>query len=174
MTARWFTFFVWAAAAASAMFWGLKVLVKPPPGPPLVQVATGQGAPRGDLTRLLGVDAAPAGPGGSQEPPPDGRFSLIGVVSPRATQAAVEGVALISVDGKPAKAFRIGAVVDGEPLVALVAREQEAVGGLGGRGRDQLRDRVRELLQAVFAHDVQAAVARVRQEVGAEQLRCQN
>ena len=67
-----------------------------------------------------------------------------------------------------------GAVVDGEPLVALVAREQEAVGGLGGRGRDQLRDRVRELLQAVFAHDVQAAVARVRQEVGAEQLRCQN
>lgn len=128
MTARWFTFLVWAAAAASGMFWGLKVLVKPPPVPPQVQVVTGQGAPRGDLTRLLGVDAAPAEPGGSQEPPADGRFSLIGVVSPRAKQAAGEGVALISVDGKPAKAFRIGAVVDGDTVLQSVDARGAALG----------------------------------------------
>ena len=52
------------------------------------------------------------------------------------------------------------AVVDGQPLVLLVAREQVAVGGLGGRGRHQLGYRVRILLEAVAAirEYVQAAV----------------
>jgi general secretion pathway protein C len=51
------------------------------------------------------------------EPVPDARFTLLGVVSPRSPQAAREGLALIAVEGKPPRAYRVGAVVDGGPHV---------------------------------------------------------
>lgn len=65
------------------------------------------------------------------------------------------------------------AIVDGQPLVLLVARVQVAIRRLGRWGAHQLGDRIRELLEATAAavlavraaEYVQAAVARVRQEV---------
>jgi general secretion pathway protein C len=48
------------------------------------------------------------------------RFKLIGVVAPRAERAAAEGLALIAIDGKPPKAYRVGAAVDGELVLQRV------------------------------------------------------
>ena len=132
MLARWVTFFVWAAVAATALFWGLRLVVKPAPAPAHLQVADGTAALRGDLTRLLGVDAPVAMADAAPEPAADARFNLVGVVSPRASLsaplAAREGLALIAVDGKPPRAYRVGAVVDGQTVLQSVQPRGAALG----------------------------------------------
>jgi general secretion pathway protein C len=120
MSARWWTLVVWALAAASAAFWGLRLFVAAPPVPPNARTAEVTPAVRGDLTRLFGVDAPPPVAEAAPEPAADARFQLIGVVSPRAARAAGEGLALIAVDGKPARAYRVGAVVDGTQVLKSV------------------------------------------------------
>jgi general secretion pathway protein C len=126
-------FAVWGAAAASALFWGLRLFVSPLPVPPRTPVAAQAPAARGDLTRLLGVDApAPVVAAANNEPAPDARFQLVGVLSPRSKQAASEGLALIAVDGKPAKAFRVGAVVDGQTVLQSVGARGAQLGPRGG------------------------------------------
>jgi general secretion pathway protein C len=133
MKTRWWTFAVWAVAAGSALFWALKLFVAPLPVPPRTPVAAQTPAARGDLTRLLGVDApAPVMATVNTEPPPDARFQLVGVLSPRSKQAASEGLALIAVDGKPAKAFRVGAVIDGQTVLQSVGARGAQLGPRGG------------------------------------------
>jgi general secretion pathway protein C len=131
MSARWWTLAVWALAAASALAWGLKLFVRPAAVPAHTQVAVPAPQAQGDLSRLLGVEAvvevaAPA------EPPPDARFQLIGVVSPRQAQAAREGLALIAVDGKPPRAYRVGALVDGQNVLQSVGARGATLGPRGG------------------------------------------
>ena len=58
------------------------------------------------------------------------RFTLIGVLSGRSSGG---GAALIAVDGKPAKPFRVGAAVDeGLVLQALGPRQAQLGGQMGG------------------------------------------
>ena len=130
MSARWSSLVVWALAAAGALFWGLKLFVPAPPLPPRTQVAAGAAAPHGDLTRLLGADPPPAAV--AAEPAPDARFQLVGVVSPRPNQAPREGLALIAVDGRPAKVFRVGAVVDGQNVLQAVGLRNATLGPRDG------------------------------------------
>jgi general secretion pathway protein C len=119
MSARWWTLGVWALAAASAAYWGLRLFSTAAPVPAHARPAEAHAATRGDLSRLFGVDA-PMPVAASTEPAPDARFQLIGVLSPRSPQAAREGVALIAVDGKPPRAFRVGSVVDGQNVLKTV------------------------------------------------------
>jgi general secretion pathway protein C len=134
MSTRWWTFAAWSLAAATALYWGLKLFVTPLPVPARTPVAAAAPVARGDLTRLLGVDAAPAvavaAP--TAEPAPDARFQLVGVVSPRSRQNAAEGLAVIAVDGKPARAFRVGAVVDGQTVLQSVGARGAQLGPRGG------------------------------------------
>ncbi|MDP1899167.1 MAG: hypothetical protein Q8K96_01765 [Rubrivivax sp.] len=132
MLARWSTFAVWALAAGSALFWGLKLFVSPPAAPAHAQVAGAGNAARGDLTRLLGAEAPP--PAAEPAAPADSRFQLIGVVTPRAAASAREGLALIAVDGKPPKAFRVGAVVEGQTVLKAVAARGATLGPREGAG----------------------------------------
>ncbi len=132
MWTRTVTFGVWAAVAASALFWGLKLWVQAPPAPPQTQLAQAGNMARGDLSRLLGVDAAPVLAGAAPEPTADERFNLIGVVSPRQPKAGREGLALISVDGKPPKAYRVGALVDGPHVLQSVSARGVSLGPAGG------------------------------------------
>ncbi len=133
MSARWWTVVVWAAAAASALYWGLKLFVRPLPVPPQVQIAAPSGGLRGDLSRLLGADLAPvAVPVAAAPVRADPRFQLVGVVAPRAAHAAREGVAVIVVDGKPPRAYRVGAIVDGEQVLQAVHPRGAALGPRGG------------------------------------------
>ncbi|RYX91695.1 MAG: hypothetical protein EOO28_24565, partial [Comamonadaceae bacterium] len=101
------TLCVWALAAASATYWGL--LLRAPAGGPVAAMVPSASAATVDparLARLLGaVDVtAAAAPVASAS----SRFSLIGVVAGRSGS----GAALIAVDGKPAKPYRVGAPVD--------------------------------------------------------------
>ncbi|MBI5719882.1 MAG: hypothetical protein HZC37_19590 [Burkholderiales bacterium] len=136
MSARWATFLVWALVAASAAAWGLKLFVTAPSAPPQVAVAGQSQLPRGDITRVLGADAPPVDPTAGESlagAPADARFQLVGVVAPRGSETARGGVALIAVDGKPARAYRVGALVDGENIVQAIRARGADLGPSGGK-----------------------------------------
>lgn len=128
MAARWLAFVIWAAVAAMAAAWGLRLFVPARPAPLHTVTADTAVSPRGDLTRLFGVEAPP--PPADAPPPPDARFKLVGVAAPRS--GAGEGYALIAVDGKPARAFRLGAVVDGMTVLQEVRARGATLGPRNG------------------------------------------
>jgi len=124
------TLAVWAAAGASVVFWGLR-LSAPAAGPaaPAVMAAAPPAPDAQALARLLG--AVPAAPGDPVAPVASlaSRFALVGVLSGRQSGG---GAALIAVDGKPAKPFRVGAAVDqGLVLQALGPRQAQLGAALG-------------------------------------------
>lgn len=132
MTARWLAFTVWAAVAASAVFWGLKFFVRAAPAPAHAGVTPPTVVLKGDLTRLLGADPPPKAAEEAPEVAESARFQLVGVVSPRGTAAPGQGVALIAIDGKPARAYKVGAVVDGTQVLQSVQARGAAIGPRGG------------------------------------------
>ncbi|MDP3083886.1 MAG: type II secretion system protein N, partial [Rubrivivax sp.] len=86
---------------------------------------------QGDWTRVLGADPVLA-VAAVAAPVADARFRLLGVVAPRSPRASGEGVALIAVDGKPPRAYRVGAVVDGEHVLQAVQARSASLGPRGG------------------------------------------
>lgn len=122
---------VWALAAASAVFWGLKLSAQPQPVPAHAAVVQASNELQGDLTRLLGTDPVVA-VAAAAAPVADTRLTLVGVVSPRGSNHQREGLALISVDGKPARTFRVGALVDGDRVLQAVSLRTASLGPQGG------------------------------------------
>lgn len=110
---------LWLLVAGCAVFWGFKLFVRAAPVPLQAAIAGSGPSLQGDLTRLLGTGAEP------QEEAPTvvaaaARFRLLGVVAPRSPRASGEGLALIAVDGKPAKAYRVGAAIEGDLVLQRV------------------------------------------------------
>ena len=114
------SFVVAALAAASASFWALKVSA----------VNTATSAPAAAMVGPVVIDALSVaralggGPGAAPVAAPSAslasRFSMVGVVADQHSA----GAALISVDGKPAKPYRVGdAVDDGLILQSVQARK---------------------------------------------------
>ena len=132
MWVRWWSFAVWALVAGSALFWGLRLFVKAPQAPAQTTVAEVGAGALGDLTRVFGPDAVAEAVAAEPEAVADARFQLIGVVSPRGSGASSQGLALIAVDGKPAKAYRVGSVVDGQTVLQSVQARGAALGPRGG------------------------------------------
>jgi len=114
------TFVLWALVAASAVYWGLKLTGGA--GAATAPAATRTAAPADPaaVARLLGSTPARA----SVAPVASlaSRFALVGVVASRGPN----GAALIAVDGKPAKPFRVGAAID-ESLVLQSVEGRRAV-----------------------------------------------
>ncbi|MEO5733587.1 MAG: hypothetical protein ABIN96_04225 [Rubrivivax sp.] len=123
---------VWALVAGALAFWGLRLFGSSQPAPSQTQLALPPGAVAGDLTRLLGTDPEPVAVAEAPQAAPDPRFQLVGVVSPRSARAAAEGLAVIVVDDKPARAYRIGAVIDGETVLQSVSPRGASLGPKGG------------------------------------------
>jgi general secretion pathway protein C len=134
MVSRVAAFVIWAAVAASIIFWGMRLWAKPIPAPAHAVVVSTASGFNGDLGRVLGVDApaAPVAVPTAPQATADPRYRLIGVVAPRSAAANGEGVALIATEGKPPKAYRVGAAVDGE-MVLLAVHSRGA--SLGPRGQ---------------------------------------
>ena len=134
MSARWSTLGVWALVMASAVYWALKLWVEPLPVPNNVAVAALDGSSRGEVGRVLGIGTPAAQPQAMQAPPPvvDTRLNLLGVLNPLPARAAKEGVALIAIDGQPAKAFRVGMPVDGDRVLQGVGPRSATLGPRGG------------------------------------------
>jgi general secretion pathway protein C len=133
MKVRLLAFVIWAAVAASAVFWLLRLWSSSPTAPAhTVAVATNTPA-RGDLTRVFGAPPAAAGPTTAvpSEPALASRFKLLGVAAPKEGGDEV-GLALIAVDGKPPRGFKVGAVIDGNLVLQSVHARGAALGPNGG------------------------------------------
>lgn len=105
------TMAIWALAAWSAGVWVLKFVGAVPSAAPPATLATASPASEpGNVARVFGP--AIEKPGEVASAPavvdPSTRFALVGVVANRASI----GVALLSVDGKPARPYRVGSTID--------------------------------------------------------------
>ncbi|MEP6505580.1 MAG: hypothetical protein ABJD97_19750 [Betaproteobacteria bacterium] len=130
MSSRWTGFFVWALVAASAAFWAVKIFAATRPVPPGAQ-APQVVAANGPMERLFGavVVAATAAP---PQHPESERFQLVGVIASPDGGQSPGGVALVSIDGQPAKPWHIGATLDGNTTLLAVAKRTADFGPQGG------------------------------------------
>ena len=132
MTSRLLSLFIWLLVAASAAYWGLRLLVRPQPVPGQAVVAAGPAAAVGDLSRLLGQAPVQAAAQPAQVAA-ESRFRLVGVVAPRTGQAS--GLALISVDGKPPRTVGVGREVEPGLRLLSVSQRQADLGAGGSAPR---------------------------------------
>lgn len=108
-TLRLITALLWALAAASAVYWALRIggtgsaIVMPEPTTP---AASGDASARqAAIARFLGAtDSAATSAINTRA---NSRFSLIGVVA-----QGRGGAALIAADGQPARPYRVGSRID--------------------------------------------------------------
>lgn len=125
---------VWAAVAGSAVFWGTRLLASPAAVPAHASVAVPTAAAGADLSRLLGAEPAPppvAVAAAPVLPVEASRFQLLGVVAARQAERS-QGLALIAVDGKMPRAYRVGSVVDGALVLQAVQSRAVQLGPRGG------------------------------------------
>lgn len=101
------TLLLWALAGATAVYWGLKLSASPGGTAPAAAAPEPVVTDTQALARLLG--ASPVLAAAEAAPSAASRFMLIGVL---AGTASGGGAALIAVDGKPAKPYRVGANVE--------------------------------------------------------------
>ncbi len=97
------------------------------------------GAPVGaDLGRMLGNAAAVTADAPAPPPPAAGRFRLTGVVATTTSRSpgvkSGPGVALISVDNGPVRAYRVGDRLDSQLSLWSVALRSVSVGDPSGQG----------------------------------------
>ncbi|MCR5885492.1 hypothetical protein LRS03_22595 [Rhizobacter sp. J219] len=126
MMARLSAFVIWALVAAALVFWGMRLVVKAEPVPLNAAVVGESTSARGDLSRLFGAEpvaqvaAAPAA---------STRFRLLGVMAAKAApEGMTPGVALISIDGKPARAFIAGARIEDQLVLQNVSLRTASIG----------------------------------------------
>jgi general secretion pathway protein C len=123
---RFATFLVWLLAAASVVFWALQFVSGP--ASPLSAAVAAPAAAAMDaqaLAKGLGGGAAPVASnpteaGAAPSALQAARFVLTGVVVQKS--GASQGVALIAVDGKPPRPYRVGtSLTDGVVLHSVKA-----------------------------------------------------
>ncbi len=134
MASRFFALVVWAAVAASVAYWGLRWLSKPAAVPAYATPVTLDAAVRGDLQRLLAPPPeASSGPAAmpSEAQALAGRLKLMGVVAPR-DEGGPGGIALLLLDGKPARAVRVGMVIDGTYVLRTLSQRSAGIGPTDG------------------------------------------
>ena len=123
-TVRGATFALWALAAASAALWGLKLggdsAAVLAPLPPARAVMT---AEPGAVGRLLG--SAPSTATAAAQPTLASRFQIVGVV---AGERSGGGAAVISVDGRPARPYRVGTRIDEGLVLQSVHGRSASIG----------------------------------------------
>lgn len=135
MLARLSAFVIWALVAATAVFWGLRLMVRAPSAPSYAMAVGDAAAARGDLTSLLG--AAPMAAAAAAAPAPEAasRFRLLGIVAPKAvggSRNSAQGVALIAVDGKMPRAYQVGSRLDGDLVLQSVSLRTVSIGSPQG------------------------------------------
>ena len=134
MFARLSAFVIWSLVAAAVVFWALRFGVSSPQAPAFAVPIDRAAPPRGDLARLFG---APPVVAVAEEARPEApsRFRLLGVMAPRSSTAegtGAYGLALIAVDGKPPRAFAVGAKLDSDLVLQSVGLRTASLGSPQG------------------------------------------
>jgi general secretion pathway protein C len=113
---------VWAAVAGSAVYWVLSLSATPQPVPSHARVTDADAGLRGDLARLFGERDAGGTAGPVVAPPPaaSSRFKVLGVVG---SVRGGPGIALLSIDGKAPRAYRVGAALDADWVLQSVTQK---------------------------------------------------
>jgi general secretion pathway protein C len=125
-TARLTTFLLWTLVAASAAFWALQQFGSASnvdaEGSGSVSKPLAQPQPTEQVARALGAKTAAMPTAAGALAANQARFQLLGVLAVGAHNRT-SGAALLSVDGKPAKPYRVGAAIeDGLEVMSLAAR----------------------------------------------------
>lgn len=115
---------VWLLVAASVVHWSLRLGVQGDPLSSQTQTVGIAQAAQGDPARLFSRAEVAAAPAPS---PARDRFRVLGV----AAQAG-DGWALMSVDGKPPRAYRRGAAVDAQWQVLSITQRRIDIGPAQG------------------------------------------
>jgi general secretion pathway protein C len=120
------TLSLWGIAAGSAAFWSLQQVGTHAGSPPKVLDTTSSELslqpPTQQVALALGAKEANGATDEGTLAAAQARFQLVGVLA-QAAWGHKQGVALLSVDGKPAKPYRIGvAIEDGFEVTALTPR----------------------------------------------------
>jgi general secretion pathway protein C len=131
MSSRWTGFFIWALVAVCTAFWALKIFAATHPVPTNAREPSKPVAVAGPMVRLFGATAVPEETEAAPSPASD-RFQLVGVIAPRAGGTAREGIAIVSVDNQPAKAWHVGGVLEGDTTLLAVAKRSAEFGPRGG------------------------------------------
>lgn len=127
MSSRLSALVIWAAVAASLAYWGLRWLAQPIAVPANATPVSMDGGAKGDFRRLL-AGPATAAPQGID---PNALSALAGRIQLQGAFASVQGargVALLSVDGQPARAVRVGQMVDGDMVLQRVDASGAQIG----------------------------------------------
>lgn len=140
MSSRLIALLVWGLAAASVVFWAMRLVTTAAPVPDGTRLAMNGPLAGGDLSRLVGAPRVEAGPAVAAPPPAASRFKLTGIVSTSSRRhhegPAGPGVAIISIDGAPARAYRVGDVIDGQLALWSVALRSARIGDRSGAGSE--------------------------------------
>lgn len=140
MSARIAAFVLWAAVAAGLMYWLLRVGVAAPALPANAHPVSTAAVLRGDVARLFADPALPqTGAPAPVEPGLASRFKLVGVMAPKPGGRPVgQGIALIAVDGKPPRPYRVGRPLDDTLVLQSVAARSVTIGPRDGQPALQL------------------------------------
>ena len=130
--ARVLAIIVWIAVGASTVFWGLKLVLSAAAPPTLAAVAMPATTLRGDLTRLLGGGPPASTVEAALAVAERSRFQLIGVIATPYANSGSQGVALIVIDGQPARAYRVGAMLDSYRVLLAVQMRGALIGSRDG------------------------------------------
>ncbi|MDR0274260.1 MAG: general secretion pathway protein C [Burkholderiaceae bacterium] len=109
------TALVWALAGGGALYWGLRAGQPPAPSLPPAVGDAGLAVDAQAVAHALGVPRSAGQDASQPQSAIASRVRLSGVVTHGAG-----GAALLSVDGKPPKPYRVGATVDGGWIVQAV------------------------------------------------------
>lgn len=132
MASRIAALLIWAAVAASLAHWGLRWLAPPTGVPHNAASVTLETGVRGDIQRLLTGPVRTEGPQANPSAASAlaSRIKVLGVMAPAPGQSA--GVALLSIDGKPPRAIRVGGVIDGDMVLQDLSQRSARIGPQDG------------------------------------------
>ena len=130
MSSRLSALVIWAAVAASLAYWGLRWLAQPIAVPANALSVSMDSGSKGDFRRLLSGPAAasPQAIDAGAQSALAGRIQLQGAFA-SGDASGFSGVALLSVDGQPPRAVRVGQAL-GFNLETMLGMEPETLTSL--------------------------------------------
>ena len=132
MKTRWLAFTLCAVVAAGLFFGGMELFVFVARPPVDAGSATPTAPPPVDLIPSRGLDPPPSPVPAALLLAESSRFQLVGVIAPGDPNSGSQGVALISIDGKPAQAFRVGDMLSTDRVLQAIQSRSVLIGPPGG------------------------------------------